>query len=139
MEIPLNRLLCSDCKAFRAIQDFPFDSRGYRVATCQFCKNRRSRRREKDVLRVEKKQHKASVAQEREKAYWHIKREEYREVYESQENPEESAKAAWIARFDWPPWESEDEYNEPADKLADEPTTDEPADEPTDEYCSSCT
>jgi hypothetical protein len=41
-----------------------------------------------------------------------------------------------------PPWESEDEYNEPADKLADEPTTDEPvdkladklADEPMDEY-----
>jgi len=33
MEIPLNRLLCSNCKAFHTIQDFPFESRGYRVAT----------------------------------------------------------------------------------------------------------
>jgi hypothetical protein len=53
------------------------------------------------------------------------------------------AKAAWVARFDWPPWESKDEYD---DKPANEPT-DDPADEHdeladehdelADEYCSS--
>jgi len=45
--LPANRLRCPDCKAFRSITDFPFQSTGFRRLSCIHCKIRRANRRQR--------------------------------------------------------------------------------------------
>ena len=48
-ELPINRLRCSDCKAFQSITDFPFKHR----YTCIKCKDRRANQR---IVQLERRQ-----------------------------------------------------------------------------------
>jgi TolA-binding protein len=73
-DLSLNRLRCSDCKAFRSITDFPFEN-GFRKPTCTKRKLRRVNRRmvqmEHQRIRIQKEQEK----QEKDRQ-WRIKANE---------------------------------------------------------------
>jgi hypothetical protein len=73
-DLPLNRLQCSDCKAFRSTTDFPFEN-GFRKPTCTKCKIQRANRRKVQVKCRRISVQKEAEKQEKEKE-WRIKTNE---------------------------------------------------------------
>jgi hypothetical protein len=53
--LPLNRLQCSDCKAFRSITDYHFRNNGFRAYTCRFCKTRRANKVQRRAQRAQER------------------------------------------------------------------------------------
>jgi hypothetical protein len=61
LNLPANRLRCSDCKAFQSITDFPFQRTGFRKLSCIQCKIRWANRRQR--IQTQKTQQESSEGQ----------------------------------------------------------------------------